>query len=334
MIGHGILKALLKRLLNDWFGRFYDLAGAAAEAGSGESGLAQGRARVTELLLQLGLICLPNVLVHPLFKFIANQWVLQWRLALVKSYLSRWQLDQPRLENAAQRAHEDTARFARGLQEFAVILLDAVLTLVVFSPILVDLGSRAKPNPRLFDAWLLVVSVAVAVVGVGGSFAFGHMLVGLEVKNQKVEADLRRKLVFLEDDVSAVVPSISDGEGALVAFRGEVNGLRSNYKRLYRAFAVFSLWLGGFEQAIVILPYLLVAPLLYAEHESSKVSLGVLSQTANAFGVVFSSLNTLSDNWISVTEFCSVVRRLREFERKQADSPNEAILPAEIEISI
>ena len=37
--------------------------------------------------------------------------------------------------------------------------------------------------------------------------------------------------------------------------------------------------------------------------------------TSNAFDKVFSSLNVVSDSWLTISEFRSVLRRLREFER-------------------
>ena len=40
------------------------------------------------------------------------------------------------------------------------------------------------------------------------------------------------------------------------------------------------------DQAATILPYLLVAPRLFAEDPADVLTLGVLTQTANAFGKV------------------------------------------------
>ena len=53
----------------------------------------------------------------------------------------------PPIEGASQRLHEDTQRFSKGLDLFLGIVLDALCTLVVFTPILFDLGAQAPP-PR------------------------------------------------------------------------------------------------------------------------------------------------------------------------------------------
>ena len=58
----------------------------------------------------------------------------------------------------------------------------------------------------------------------------------------------------------------------------------------------------------------MVAPRLFAARPEEVMTLGALTQTANAFGKVFDSLSIVSDNWLQVNEFRSVLRRLREFE--------------------
>jgi len=328
---HGLFKAWLKYRLNKWYEKFWDLGGSASEVGSGDiEGLASGREDITGLLVEFGFICLPAIIIHPLFRFFTNMWILSWRVRLVKGYLQRWRLDDKKIENGAQRVHEDTQRFAKGLQNFMVVILDAVLTLVVFGPILLELGADMKPFEAP-DAWLILFCVVVAATGVLGSVALGWSLIALEVENQKVEADLRRKLVMLEEDPRTIcdaeetkpnageMQQVSLSEEAtnrppILQFKKIIRDLRSNYTRLYQRFAIFSLWLNSYEQAVVILPYVLTAPLLFAEAPSHRISLGKVSQLANAFSNVFASLNIISDQWIDVTEWLSVLRRLREWE--------------------
>lgn len=190
---HALFRAWVKYLLNEWYSEFYDLGGSASEVGSGDAlALEAGASEVRSLLRKFALICLPQLIVHPVFKLVTNRWILSWRLVLVESYLRRWRADGT-VENGAQRVHEDSQRFARGLQTFCVVVLDSVLTLVVFSPLLVRIGAEVQPQAQaLPSAWLLLLCAAVSVCGLGGSVLFGWSLVQLEVENQRVEADLRR----------------------------------------------------------------------------------------------------------------------------------------------
>ena len=104
-------------------------------------------------------------------------------------------------------------------------------------------------------------------------------------------------------------------------FHSVLRALRENYSRLYRRFAFFSLWLGSYEQTVAILPYLITAPLLFSTDWDRRITLGKVTQLANAFGHVFDALNILSDRWVDVTDWLSVLRRLREWERHLNNEP-------------
>lgn len=310
ILGHGLLRAFIKFKMNTWYGAFYDVGGEAVEVSSGdEEGLRQGQERVLHMLGQFALLCLPSVFLHPVYKFLTNLWVLLWRKTLIESYLVKWSAteDVSRVENGAQRVHEDTQRFARGLSTLVVTLLDSVLTLAVFSPLLVQLGSKVKIQAGFPDSWLLLLCVAIALAGIAGSVFFGWSLIELEIANQRVEADLRRDLVLLEE-------SGKDAKSEQFDLSGCIKQLVKNYKTLYGRFAIFSVWLAVYEQSVVLTPYVLAAPLLYSLDASTRITLGLVTQISHSFSQVFSSLNILTDNWVDVTDWISVIKRLIEFE--------------------
>ncbi len=350
ILAHGCLRAWIKYRLNDFYGRFYDYGGAASDVSSGEEeALARGRRRMTELLLEFAALCLPNIALHPIYKLVSNRWVLSWRLSLMRSYIGRWRHEGPSIENGAQRVHEDTSRFARGLHTCFGTLLDSGLTLVAFCPLLLELGAEVQPFP-VPASWLTALCGAVAAIGVLGSVLLGWSLIELEVNNQKVEADLRKKLVLMEEKPSSldsalpsrtwegyvrdeeIVPEVRPPVCALPQFQLVLSRLRDNYKRLYLAFCAFSLWLQSYEQAVVLLPYFIAAPLLYSADPTTRLTLGKVTQLANAFSQVFSSLNVITDNWLEVTDFLSVMRRLREWERHLSGPPatsTATLIPAD-----
>lgn len=311
---HSLLRAYLKFKFNEFYAEFYDVGGRAVEVGSGDfSSLDQGKSEVRDLLFRFALLCVPEVVLHPVYKYLVNEWVLSWRAVLVQSYVERWKMDGTRIENGAQRVHEDTQRFARGVQNLCVVVLDSVLTLIVFVPLLLTLGTDVNPW-SLPDSWLAVLCVILACAGFGGSVIFGSSLVSLEVQNQVVEADLRKKLVILEEYPHTMADEDKQLGYDSAVFRCLIIRLVTNYKRLYRAFAVFSLWLGAYEQTVSILPYAIAAPMLYERHASMRITLGSVTQLSHAFSQVFASLNIISSNWLDVTDWLSVLRRLRQWE--------------------
>jgi len=90
----------------------------------------------------------------------------------------------------------------------------------------------------------------------------------------------------------------------------------ANYRALYRNFFYLNLWLSAFDQAMIIAPYILVAPLLFAEDPAQRITLGTLVQASNSFGRVFDSLSIVSENWGGINEWRSTFVRLQQFEQQ------------------
>ena len=108
----------------------------------------------------------------------------------------------------------------------------------------------------------MVMAILAAVGGVGVSPSSGRIS-WAEVNNQKAEAEVRRHLVLLEVEPVGVVDT---GGSVPDAFRSRLQTLKANYKALYCNFAGLSVWLSLYDQAAVLLPYILVAPRLFAAH--------------------------------------------------------------------
>ena len=299
-VGHQAFKAWLKYALNEWYEGFYDtLQTAPTELGSGDfdERLAEGKAKVTEHLVHFLFLGVARDCGAPLVSS-DSQRVLEWRLTLMKSYLAHWDVGIVPVEGAAQRVHEDT-QLCLGDSELVAVVLDAVLTLAIFCPVLLRLMKT--------------------LFGVAGGFAAGGLLITFFVG---------RKLVGPRGAESGGGGCHSEGAGDARSGPAEQGGreqclgrvsalcanLRKNYKSLYKNFAALGMWLATYEQVAVIVPYMVAAPLLFAVDES-RITLGILVQISNAFGKVFESFNTVADNWMSVNEWRSVLVRLREFER-------------------
>jgi ABC-type long-subunit fatty acid transport system fused permease/ATPase subunit len=348
--------------INAWSGRFFDLGGRVAMAvephGIDVAGaiqsvditnatapltLLEGRSQMLELTVELARVACVKVALGPVFGLVRNRWVLAWRVALISSYLRRWRADGPHVENIGQRVHEDTGKFAAGVQTVCATLLHSALSLGAFVPILLALGrqvcapsllTRLTATPWPIDAWLVATACTVSIGGLGLSAVLGAPLIGLEVENQRVEADLRRKLVLLESSVedddyrlgtgcadcaheqrpperearkrlvglvgateSWATPRPRDQLTLAESFAPELRRLVANYRRLYRAFCAFAVWLGTWEQAAFILPYAICGPLIFAELPHCRVTMGTVSRLANAFHHVVGSLTALTHNW-------------------------------------
>jgi len=304
-VGHVLVGVGIKVLLNSFFRSFYNVLQHAGDSNLTTVELLHGQAEVDSQLKYFCAIAAVSAIVHPTAAWIRSNWTLRWRLVLVRSYLHNFSDRSLSVEGSSQRIQEDTHRFTKGVDLFLLVLLDALLTLILFLPVLVDLGRQVQCHHAAFclmdDGWLGGIALTSATVAMAGALVFGRKLVGLEVNNQRVEAAFRKKLVQVE------IGTERTNSFCLA-------GLKTNYERLYTNFLLLNGFLSALDQVNVILPYLLFAKLLFATDPDTRILLGLLVQLSNSFDRVFGSLSVVSANWPQVVEFQSVFRRLRQFE--------------------
>ena len=334
VVGYAFFLAVVKAQLNDFYARFYDLLqkGGEVEQSSGEVSGEVGvsyqeyREKVYTELWSFVMIVAPLVSATPACKWVRASWAFMWRAALMRAYLVSWDTQCEPIEGASQRLHEDTQRFSGGVEGCIIALLDAVFTLCVFSPILLQLGTEVSSPVDLggiTTGWLWIFAFMASLCGLSGAAILGQKLVDLEVSNQKVEALLRKDLVLLETTPAVIVGTTrhaSDERHAAVLpqtyFRNTLESLQINYFLLFKHFGVLNFWLSLFDQIMVIAPYALAAPLIFASDPAKRITLGTLVKMSNSFEKVFSSLSVISENWGAINDFRSTYRRLREFEDK------------------
>jgi peptide/bleomycin uptake transporter len=335
VIGHAFLHGWVKWRLNHWYGAFYNTLQTSGSIAANSSATAAdweaGSVAVIAELVEFCKIAAIAIAVMPLSKMIRSLWCLEWRLALSRFYLNCWDPNHEAIEGASQRLQEDSFKFAKGIEVCVSVGLDVVISLVIFVPVLIELGARVRCPEGLDgffifgDGWLAAMAVIAAVSGFLITFILGSRLVGLEVENQKAEANFRTDLVVLEVtpgricDTHHLVNDLDEIPHIVLLppakhFTPLIRALQTNYRSLFFNFFGLNLWLALFDQFMIILPYLLAAPRLFDADPDSRILLGTLVQISNAYDKVFTALNTISENWSSINEFRSVIVRLKQFE--------------------
>jgi peptide/bleomycin uptake transporter len=290
--------------INSWRGPFYNLIQAALSK-PGTVTLEQFYAGVSTFAG----IATVAVVVAVLTSFFVSHYIFRWRTAMNDYYAANW----PRLrtiEGAAQRVQEDTMRFATTVEGLGVNLIRAVLTLVAFLPVLVNLSRDVTELPLIGPVPYSLVFAAViwSVLGTGALALIGIRLPRIEFFNQRVEAAYRKELVLGEDDPArAQPPTLSDLFG----------NIRTNYFRLYLNFMYFNVGRYVYLQTDVIFPYILLAPTIVA----GKITLGAMQQIMGAFAEVRGSFQYLVNSWGTIVELLSIYQRLRGFEAKIEGGP-------------
>ena len=209
------------------------------------------------------------------------------------------------IEGASQRVQEDTIKFSRIMEGLGTSLIESVMVIVEFLPIL--LGLSVGIPIFFFGDWEYGIVVGALIWSVGGTFfliLLGMILrlVVVEYDLQKQEAAYRKMLVIAEDDETVRPKSIDE----------LFDDVRKIHFLSYIRYLYFNIGRIAYLQANVLSAYVFLAPAIVA----GVVTLGVMQQIIRAFGRVEGSMQYLLKSWPTIIELASVYKRLREFERE------------------
>ena len=285
--------------INEWFGVFYDMI---------QKALATPNAITIEEYFDslFSFITLAGIYVglYVIISYFTAHYLFRWRTAMVEWYHSVYEKAR-QIEGASQRVQEDTIKFTRIMESLGTSLIESIMVLVQFIPILFGL-SMGIPI-FFFGEWEYGLITGALLWTLGGTaFLIGLgwilRLVGIEYDIQKKEAAYRKILVIAEDDGTVRPKKIEE-------FFDDV---RKIHYLSYLRYLYFNIGRMAYLQANVLSAYVFLAPAIVA----GVMTLGVMQQIIRAFGRVEGAMQYLLKSWPTIIELMSVYRRLREFEAK------------------
>ena len=285
--------------INEWFGVFYDMiqkALATPNAITIEEYFESLFSFITLAVIYVGL--------YVIISYFTAHYLFRWRTAMVEWYHSVYEKART-IEGASQRVQEDTIKFTRIMESLGTSLIESVMVLVQFIPILFGL-SMGIPI-FFFGDWQYGLITGAFLWTLGGTaFLIGLgwilRLVGIEYDIQAKEAAYRKILVIAEDDGTVRPKKIEE-------FFDDV---RKIHFLSYLRYLYFNIGRMAYLQANVLSAYVFLAPAIVA----GVMTLGVMQQIIRAFGRVEGSMQYLLKAWPTIIELMSVFRRLKEFEAK------------------
>ena len=285
--------------INEWFGKSYDMI---------QKALAKPNAitigEYWESLFSFISLAGLYVAVYVVISFFTAHYLFRWRAAMVEWYHSVYD-KASKIEGAAQRVQEDTIKFSRIMESLGTSLIESMMVLFQFIPIL--LGLSVGIPIYFFGDWQYGLITGALLWTLGGTIfliALGWLLrlVGVEYDLQKKEAAYRKLLVIAEDDGSVRPKRIEE----------LFNDVKSIHFLSYIRYLYFNIGRMAYLQANVLSAYVFLAPAIVA----GVVTLGVMQQIIRAFGRVEGSMQYLLKAWPTIIELASVYKRLREFEAR------------------
>lgn len=252
---------------------------------------------------------------------------IRWRRWLTEHYVQRWlgahthygmTLAGGDADNPDQRIAEDVNRFIDGGEEgygiysYSILLISTVSSLVSFSFVLWELsGNYPLPGTDIHvPGFLFWVALIYASLGTIVTHLIGRSLTRLFFEQQRREADFRFSLARLREYSEQIALLSGEGveQGSLLRRFARVF---ANYLAIVRKRKELMAFTAAYGQLSPIIPYLITAPFYFA----GRIQLGVMTQTASAFGRVEGALTFFINYYTFLASFKAVLDRLSSFDR-------------------
>jgi vitamin B12/bleomycin/antimicrobial peptide transport system ATP-binding/permease protein len=242
-----------------------------------------------------GILATIHVLLSLLTFYIGQAQIIHWRLWLNQRMVGDWlngaayhrgRFATTPIDNPDQRIQQDITSYTSDSQSLALGAVSSVVALVSFTIILWSLSGPLTvfgiqiPRGMVFLAYIYVIIATVFAIRIG------RPLIRLNFLNELLTASYRYALVRIRDNSENIA-----------FYRGEQvenTGLLARFAAVIAntwAIVFRSLKFQGFNlvisQIAVVFPYVIQAPRFF----SQQITLGDVTQTADAFGQVQGSLS-------------------------------------------
>jgi len=311
IVGLSLGTVFMLVMLNNWNRMFFNAIQDKSEAD------------FFDLLLYFSLLAAVYIALFVYRAYLQQMLQMRWRIWLTRQYLGDWLGDQVyyRLElehrgtdNPDQRIQEDLRLFTDGTLAYALGLLRETVTVVSFIVILWTVSSSLPLVIGGVDysvpGYLVWAALGYAVIGSALTYYVGRPLIRLNFQQEQREADLRYSLVRLRENAEGV--ALYHGEAAENRnLLDRVERIRTNWWGLMDYTKRLNTLTIGYNQVAIVFPYFMAGHRYF----TGALTLGNLTQIADAFGQVQSSLSWFVNNYAGLASWKASVDRLLTFHR-------------------
>jgi putative ATP-binding cassette transporter len=260
---------------------------------------------------------------------------LRWRRWLTGHYLSHW-LDgrgyyrielERKVDNADQRIAEDLRLLGFYTMTLLLGLISAVATLVSFLFILWQLSGPISLSfiglDVVIPGYMVWAALIYAFLGTWLANLVGRRLIPLNFLQQRYEANFRFGLMRVRENAEGIALYRGEPRENEV-LEAKFTDVFNNAWRVLVTEMQLVFYQIGYGQLAIIFPYIVTAPRFFA----GAITLGVVMQTAQAFGQVQTALSFFIDNYTNVAELRAVMDRLKGLQDAIEEKPAENITVA------
>jgi vitamin B12/bleomycin/antimicrobial peptide transport system ATP-binding/permease protein len=308
VIGGNVLLVYLAKLLNEWNARFFN----ALQDKNVEAFWAELRYFVILALIFI-VVAVYRLWFRQMLQIRWRRWLtaVYYRDWLAERTYYRMELTGAAADNPEQRIEEDCNTFTGQTLVILLDLLSQVLTLVTFTSILWGLsGSVTLPifGGLTIPGYMMWVAVAYAAIGSWLTYKIGRPLVRVNFDLQRYNADFRYRMVRVRENAESIAlyGGEPDEKRRLDGAFGHIFAVWWDFMRYNKRLTWFTAF---YSQAADVFPLVVASPRYFL----GQIPLGVLTQTAGAFGRVQGALSWFVDIWPTLAEWKATIDRLTTF---------------------
>ncbi|WP_344874833.1 ABC transporter ATP-binding protein/permease [Nonomuraea antimicrobica] len=262
----------------------------------------------------IGVLAAIYVSSSQLAYLIAQRLTIRWRTWLNDHALADWlngrayhrgRFVTAPVDNPDQRIEQDISMFAQQSYGLSLNAIAAALRLMSFTAVLWSLSGAMTIFGYQVPRAMVFLAYAYVIIASFVAFRIGRPLIRLNFLQEKLSASYRYALMRLMDNSENV--AFYGGEGVerttLTARFSSVIGNAWAYAKRSLRLQVFN---GAVSQASVVFPYIIQAPRFF--HRT--ISLGDVTQTADAFGQVHDALSFFRNSYGDFASYRATLERL------------------------
>ncbi|GJD89079.1 MULTISPECIES: ABC transporter ATP-binding protein/permease [Methylobacterium] len=274
--------------------------------------------QITWIFIPLAVL---NIAIGMFDLFVDSSLHIRWRTWLTHSLYERWlgrgthyriPFTDVHADNPDQRIQQDVNAFIQQTASLSIRLLSQAAQLVSFIVILWTI-SRDFVLPftdTVIPGFLVWLVIAYAVVGTWLTHVIGKPLIGLNFRQEQVEADFRFSLArnrIYSEQIALLRGERAESSRLATLFHAVIdNYVDIIFRRIKLIAFTFT-----YRQASAVFPLIVAAPSFF----SKKITLGTLQQTTDAFSNVKGSLDFFVNSYITLASYRANTIRLGSFKR-------------------
>ena len=275
-------------------------------------------------IYSIGLVFAYGTFIVVAYRWIRSKLALSWRQWMTNHFMQKYFErrnyyrvgNNINVDNPDERMHQDIDATVSMTLSLALTVLDSIITLGSFATVLWAISHSLT--------WIVI---GYSLVGSLIIVLFGRRLVLLNFMQLKLEADYRFALIHVRNHTESIAFYRGE-ERELNTVRGRFAGVVENAHKLINWTRNVGLFQTGFDYFTTIIPYLVIAPLVFA----GAAKIGAFQQASMAFSMILGALAVFVSNFQSLAQYAANINRLGTFA-ESLDEPDPRPTPEQPRIT-